>query len=209
MLHQKYPLETLNLIPRADWRPYPTLADRAAWEGLPASVREAYLAQGEVLQKEEWPTLLAARYMDFARDGNRSRYEEPCFRRRSMLAGLVVAECMEGRGRFLDDLVNGIWLICEVSSWCVPAHIRVQRAGIGLPDTREPIVDLFAAETSAMLAWADYLLGDRLDGVSPLVRPRIAREIQARILAPYWERDDFGWMGFGGQRVNNWNPWIN
>jgi hypothetical protein len=22
------------------------------------------------------------------------------------------------------------------------------------------------------------------------------------------ERDDFGWMGFRGERVNNWNPWI-
>lgn len=209
MLHQKYPIDAFTLIPRTSWHPYPTLVDRAAWEGLPATVRAAYLAQGEVLQEEAWPTLLAARYLDFSRDGNRSRYEEPYFRRRSMLAGLTIAECVENRGRFLDDIVGGIWLICEESSWCVPAHIRAQRAGVGLPDTSEPVIDLFAAETSAMLAWIDYLLGVRLDDVSPQVRPRIAREIHARILTPYLQRDDWNWMGFDGSRVNNWNPWIN
>jgi hypothetical protein len=126
-----------------------------------------------------------------------------------MLGSLVLAECTENQGRFLDEIANGIWLICEESSWCVPAHIGVQRAGSGLPDTSEPIVDLFAAETSALLAWVDYLLGARLDAVSPLIRPRVQREIDARILTPCLERDDFWWMGFMPRRVNNWNPWIN
>ena len=35
------------------------------------------------------------------------------------------------------------------------------------------------------------------------------REIDARILTPCLERDDFWWMGFNPRRVNNWNPWIN
>jgi hypothetical protein len=69
-------------------------------------------------------------------------------------------------------------------------------------------VDLFAAETSTLLAWTVYLLGRKLDTVSPLIVPRIEVEIDRRILTPLLERDDFGWMGFGGQRVNNWNPWI-
>jgi hypothetical protein len=209
MLHQKYPSATLNLIPRSEWHPYPTIHEREAWQALPATVREAHLAFGEDALKEDWPLLLAVRYLDFARDGNRSRYQDPYFRRRGMLADLVIAECLEGEGRFLDAIVDGIWLICEESSWCVPAHIRAQQAGVGLPDTTEPIVDLFAAETSAQMAWIDYLLGDRLDAVSPLVRPRLQREVETRILAPLLARDDLSWMGFDGHRVNNWNPWIN
>ncbi|MBN1582247.1 MAG: heparinase, partial [Anaerolineae bacterium] len=209
MLSHNYPFDKLNLVARSDWHPFPTIVNREGWDGLPESVRAAYLTQGKALQGEEWPLLLAVRYLDFARDGNRTRFATPRSQRRTMLAGLVVAECMENEGRFLDEIVNGIWLICEESSWCVPAHVRVQKAGIGLPDTTEPVVDLFAAETSALLAWVHYLLGDKLDLVSPLVRPRIRREIEARILAPYLERDDFGWMGFIGSRVNNWNPWIN
>ncbi len=91
----------------------------------------------------------------------------------------------------------------------VPAHIRVQQAGNTLPDKYEPTVDLFAAETGAMLAWTYYLLGAALDTVSPVVRPRMAREIAERILDVNRHRSDFPWQGnLGGHRVNNWNPWI-
>jgi hypothetical protein len=34
-------------------------------------------------------------------------------------------------------------------------------------------------------------------------------EIDRRVLTPCLQRDDFGWMGFAGGRVNNWNPWCN
>ena len=188
MLHQKYPSEKVAelLIPREAWHPFPTVPEREPWEALPESVRDGYVADGEEAQGREWPVLLAERYLDFARDGNRSRYEGVYFARRGMLGSLVIAECMEGKGRFLDAIANGIWLICEESSWCVPAHINAQKVGSGLPDTTEPIVDLFAAETSALLSWTDYLLGDKLDSVSPLIRPRVLREIKARILNPCW-----------------------
>jgi hypothetical protein len=197
------------LLPREAWHPYPTIEDRAAWEALPVSVRQALLAGGERALEKEWPHTPAVRYLDYARDGNRSRYEAAYFERRGMLASLALAECVEGQGRYLDEIANGAWLICEASSWCVPAHVDVQRAGTGLPDTTEPIVDLFAAETSALLAWVAYLLDARLDAVSPLIRPRVRREIDARVLTPCLERDDFWWMGFTSREVNNWNPWIN
>ena len=32
--------------------------------------------------------------------------------------------------------------------------------------------------------------------------------LDRRIKAPYESRYDFGWMGYRGKRVNNWNPWI-
>jgi hypothetical protein len=83
----------------------------------------------------------------------------------------------------------------------------------GLPDTSEPIVALFSAETANSLAWTVYLLKEQLDTVSPQVCKRTEREIDLRILTPYLERDNFGWMAFharsDGRRPNNWNPWIN
>lgn len=215
MLSEKYPAEALVrlLVPRDQWQPYPTISDRAAWASLPDAMRAAYIKRGEEHLHFEWPALPADLFLQYARNGNRSNYQKPHFARRAALAHLVVAECMEDSGQFLDDIVNGIWAICEESYWGVPAHIGVQQVGNGLPDTAERTVDLFAAETSALLAWTHYLLGDRLDTVSPLVRPRIEREIDERILMPCEERDDFWWMGFdtsarGGRRVNNWNPWI-
>jgi hypothetical protein len=87
--------------------------------------------------------------------------------------------------------------------------VGAQKAGSGLPDPAEPVVDLFAAETGESLAWTYYLLGEQLDKVSPMIRKRIRLEMDRRILTPCLTRDDFGWMGFAGGRVNNWNPWCN
>ena len=79
---------------------------------------------------------------------------------------LVLAECVEGKGRFLDAAADALWAICEESSWCLPAHVSRQQAGVGLPDVEEPTVDLFAGETGVSVAWTLYLLGPELQRVS-------------------------------------------
>ncbi|HEY9078125.1 MAG TPA: heparinase II/III family protein [Anaerolineaceae bacterium] len=210
-LSRLYPPEKLeSLIPAyGEWHPYPKAGERTAWEGFPAAFRKAHIEKGVQMMAKPMPHLPADLYLQFARNGNRNNYEKPYFERREILAMMTLAECMEGKGRFLDAITNAIWLICEESSWCLPAHINAQKAGSGLPDVTEPVVDLFAAETSAELAWVYYLLGEQLDTVSPLVCPRIEYEIQTRILSPNLKRNDFWWMGFNGRRVNNWNPWVN
>lgn len=213
MLSERYPQEVLSeqLPEPGIWHPFPTLQERGPWEALPSEVQDAYLARGTELLGHEWPALPATLFLEYARHGNRSRYQNVRYARRHNLRDLVLAECVEGEGRFLDDIVNGVWTTCEESYWGVPAHLSLQEAGSGLPDVEEPTVDLFAAETVALLAWIYYLLGDTLDEVSPLVLPRIRYEATRRVLDPCLERDDFWWMAFrpGLHSVNNWNPWIN
>jgi hypothetical protein len=203
-------IDLAHVLATADaFRPYPTIADRAAWAGLPEAQRKAFVAEAERQLATEWAILPATRFLDYVRDGNRGRYEALLFSRRGKLALLVLGELFEGQGRFTDAIADGLWLICEESYWGVPAHVNAQKRGSGLPDVTEPTVDLFAAETGALLAWADYLVGDRLDAVHPLVRERVRLEVDRRILTPNLERDDFWWMGFSPREVNNWNPWIN
>jgi hypothetical protein len=210
MLSQRYPPESLRLVSQEDWKPYPQAAQRDAWDGLPTSVRKALLQAGELALEHEWKPLLATRFLEFARIGDRANYERENCERRNLLIALTLAECADGNGRFLDQTVNGIWLICEETYWGLPAHLGMQRSGPGLPDAAEPTVDLFAAETAAALAYIQYLLADKLDVVSSLIRQRIAAEIKRRILDPSFQRDDFGWMSFhGDKRPNNWNPWVN
>ncbi len=197
------------LVTAEAFRPYPTVADRAAWGRVPEAQRRAFVAEAERQLATDWAILPATRFLDYVRDGNRGRYETLFFSRRGKLADLVLGEVLEGRGRFTDAIADGLWLICEESYWGVPAHVGAQKRGSGLPDVTEPTVDLFAAETGALLAWTDYLLGERLDAVHPQVRERVRLEVDRRILTPNLERDDFWWMGFSPREVNNWNPWIN
>lgn len=98
------------LLAAKEWKPLPRYADRAAWEGLPAEVRGHIVEEAAALQKEPWASLPASVYLDFARNGNRSRYERIRFARGGKVNLLGVAECIEGRGRFLDSVVEGVWM---------------------------------------------------------------------------------------------------
>ena len=200
-----------KLVAANEWHPYPRCSERGPWEAIPADIRAAFVAKAEADHKAGWAELPATMFLNFKRNGDQSIYENASFGRRGQLGRLVLAECMEGKGRFLDDITNGIWAICEESFWGDSAHMYMQRAGVGLPDVTEPIVDLFAAVTVENLAWARYLLGEQLDQVSPLIGKRIVVEAERRVLGPARERNDFWWMGLdgSGRKLNNWNPWIN
>ncbi|NLP11151.1 heparinase, partial [bacterium] len=166
------------LVKAGDYHPFPTWGEREAWQAIPDSIRRLHLQAAEPLIGYNWPALPATLFLEFKREGNRSRYEQNHFDRRTRLGQLLLAECLEGKGRFLDDICNGVWAICEESFWGVPAHMSAQKAGVGLPDVSEPIVDLFAAETASLMAWTHYLLGAELDSISPLLRPRMEKEIR-------------------------------
>jgi len=214
-LSKLYPKQNLQdiLIPRTEWRPFARAKDRPDWAAISGPIRGRFITLGQEFLGKDIPNLPASLYLEYRRIGNRSNYQDVWFERREMLHCLVLAECMEGKGRFLDAIANVVWAICEESSWTFPAHIRAQRGGSGLPDVTEPIVALFSAETASSLAWTVYLLREQLDTVSPQICKRAEHEIDQRILTPYLDRNDFGWMAFrarsDGRRPNNWNPWIN
>ncbi len=212
MLSRSYPDTELQrlLVAPSDFHPFPRWSERSAWDGLPAPLRQFLISRGEKYLNYQWPALPATLFLEFARTGNRENFQRQGFARRDALCHLVLAECAEGQRRFLDDIVNGIWAICEESYWGVPAHVGMQKQGVGLPDINEPTVDLFVSETGALLAWTSYLLGEELDRISPLINQRILTELDRRLLTPCWEREDFWWMGFiPFITINNWNPWVN
>lgn len=203
-----------NYEQKTDFCPFPAYKDREKWDNVSTEIKEHYLTAARALVGREWPSLPATYYMDYARNGNRSRYEALCFARRKDIFTLVVAECIGGQGEFIDDIINGVWLICEESTWVVPAHNNHGNKwgkSNELVNIEEPIyIDLFAAETGSMVTWLYYFLGDAIGERSPLAKRRIELEMDRRIIQPYLEHDDFGYMGLDHtDPVNNWNPWIN
>ena len=203
MLAERYPASFLEgaLLPREQWQPFPPASDRAAWERLQAHPlnqrRRAYVvAQAEAHGTQPWPALPATLFLDFALTGNRVRFEQPYFARRTRLGFLVLAECFEGKGRWRDAIVDGLWYIQDESTWCLPAHT----GGDALPRPGQSYVDLFACETAAVLGECLYLLGDAL---SDPVTERLRHEVLARVVVPVETREDINW--FDG--YNNWTPW--
>lgn len=174
----------------------------------PSPLYSGIIKNGEAALAEGFPYISASMYMRFVRDGNRSDYENDCFKKRHMLNSLVIAECLEKKGRFIDKIVDGIFSVCEESSWCIPAHntyVRDTPAHI-LPDVSRPVIDLFACETGALMSMIVYLLEDRLNEISPLICNRIRIELEKRIITPYMTAH-FWWMGNGDEPMCNWTPW--
>ena len=187
---------------------YPPASDRKAWERVPESYRMELIREGERWLGYGYPPIYASDYMEFCRTGNRSRFEEKQFQRRTVLNALVMAECAEYEGRFLDDIINGIVLICEEAAWQLPAHNTYVRDAPQhiLPDVTRPVIDLFAAETGAVVGMAEYLLRDALKAVSPVISKMVDHSLEIRVFGPYL-KEHFWWMGDGKSSMNNWTSW--
>ncbi len=190
------------------YAPAPPATDRAFWDGLPQATRAALIADAEKVASSDWATLPARHYRAFAATGDRAAYEIGYFTRRGRLTVLALGEAAENKGRFIDALIDGLMLIVEESGWQLPAHNSQVRDGKfdPLPDPAHPVIDLFAAETGALLSLVVYLLRGALDAATPMVVERIKREISTRITRPYLGRN-FWWMSAEGETTNNWTVW--
>lgn len=192
----------------SSFQPFPTILDRKAWNSLDSCLQEALISEGEKYLGYTYPALPATLFLNFTRTGNRTLYEASYFEKRNALNALVLAECVQNEGRFLDDILNGIWSLCEESAWHLPAHNSYIRdtPNLPLPDTTRPIIELFACETGAQLAMIYYLLKDILEDISPFISTRIESELSRRILTPYL-KEHFWWMGNGNEPMCNWTIW--
>jgi hypothetical protein len=176
---------------------------------LPDSVKNEFIHDADADLNYEWPTLTASLYLDYKFTGNRSDFQDVQNERRKVLNQLVIGELISGNKKYLPQIVNGLLTTLEESTWVLPAHIVLQKAGSGLPDPNEEIIDLGDAITAPMIAVTQYMLYDELEKYAPIINKRIDAELHKRIVAPYLQRNDLWWMGFKGQAVNNWNAWCN
>ena len=103
------------------FRPFPKASMQTSYETLPESLKEKLIQAGEEKLNYSFPVIRATDYMRFKRDGDRAAFEALYFAKRNALNDLIQAECVEHQGRFLDDILNGIYSICEETAWQLPA----------------------------------------------------------------------------------------
>lgn len=160
--------------------------------------RQSYVEYGESYLSLPWQALSRQSFARFKTDGNRVEYEGQVFERRHHLAALAMAEIVEGKGRFLQQIVVGIDSMLQEPWWGIPAHYDA-----AAPQYGKQTVDLFNAESAALLAWTCSRLERPLTKIRPTLPAKVSKEIHHRMLEPalgssYW------WKSAG----MNWNPWI-
>ncbi len=205
-----HPLE--NDLPEAPISLFPAAGDRA-WQKIIPEHAQEIRTMAAFYASQPYPMRRATDFLAFVRAGSRKADEDPYFFRRRKLCAHTLACCLDSQAD-LDPVIDGIWCICEESSWVISAHNINPIPGAPapwerpLPDVDEPYIDLFSAQTGMILSLVRQLLGEKLDAVSPLIGRRIEKEIRRRLLSPYALSNDFWWMGVRRQDLNNWTPWI-
>ena len=189
--------------------PAPDVTDRGFWasRGVAGALAPT-LAVADADRGTPWPQTLASQYARFFRDGDRTVYEGHVAARHARLTRATLAALLDPRADRIDEVVDGVLLLCEQSTWCWAAHDDTfDRFGRVTPTVTEPYLDLGAGEVAAQLAWIDHLLGPALDERAPGVRWRLRSETQTRVLRPFTDRRDWWWLGVD-HPIMNWSPWI-
>jgi len=177
---------------------------------------KAILSLADEALNKEIPQLYASKFRRFFTDGNRTEFEKSYFGRRDMLQFLLFGELVAKNGKYLEKLIDVLWLILEETTWILPAHNGYEKSrghsndSIGNEYTGDAeYLDLFSAETGAYVAAVYYFLKDEISKVAPIINERILYELKRRILHPYLHHRDFHWMALNGvNHASNWTTWI-
>lgn len=167
------------------------IGDRKAWRKAADGSADRILEIAERLLASPLPESPDGLYLEFSKTGNRTTWQDVAHQRRGRLRWLLLAECVENRGRFLPALEALIRALCDEPTWVMPAHDGSLANFRG----RTVDIDLASADVGWQLATACHLLGA---GLSAEVRALIRDRVAVRVLAP------FRAMAAGRRRANWW-----
>ena len=193
------------------WVPFPEYSDRSGWDKYMGSLKETFIKKGEEYLNYEWKRVKATDYLDFERTGTIETMGQPFDSNNRAMIYLLMAELAEGKGRFIDQLINGTFHICEMTSWTWSAHTLLQPSKRALPTYDWPVFDLTDGDLGNIMSWTHYFMHKEFDKVDPEIARRLRHEIQFKVMDPYLNDNSLWWMGRlnKNSKQNNWNPWCN
>lgn len=201
-----------SLILHQKWIPYPDYEDRGKWTKLLGEKSKLIVDAGEKLLDYKFQVIPAMAYIEYGVSGNRQVMEKPYEENILAITQLFCAELAEGKGRFVPQIINGVWNACEMTSWGLSAHLAGVDRRNPLPRPDYEIIELAQSDFCSLLAWVYYYLKPEFDKVDTLIASRLRNELQRRMLDSYMKNSNFWWQAFNATpatMVNNWNPWCN
>lgn len=197
------------------WFTYPDYADRDGWSTFFAGAEADVVAAGEHYLGFRWNSIPASAYLAYDRSGDRAPMELRMKENRIALNALLLAELAEGKGRFLPDLIDGVWQFCQYPGWVLSAHQFRQPSRKALPNPGYRFIDLNSGAVGVQMAVTWHFFHPVFDSIDPSISVAIEDAVEKNILDPYLDpekQESNWWFGFNlkkGMVVNNWNPWCN
>lgn len=188
------------MLPAQPMGPGPSITDRVAWDKLAALPDfQRVITQAADLAAQPIPDQPDDLFLEYSRTGNRTHWQDVAGKRRGRLVTLVLAECLENKGRFLPAISQIVDALCAEKTWVMPAH----DGSLANFHGKTIDIDLGSSALGWNMALTDALLGDRL---TPATRQTLRDNVRRRILEPYQamirgKRPVNWWMTTN----NNWN----
>lgn len=199
------------LVPDQKWVPFPAYGDRAGWDKLMGSWKETFIERGDKALGFTWQVVTADDYLTHNRGQSQGQAHAHLGADIMSIVDLFFAELATGEGKYVNQLMNGVFYLCEVTTWVLSHHLYLQKDGRYFPESYDNAIDLVAGDVGAILAWVYYYFHDEFDKIEPEISRRLYEELDKRIMTPYLNETHFGWKGDnyvpGRDHLNNWTPW--
>jgi hypothetical protein len=173
--------------------------------GVPCSNRAAWTAKATALQSSitdaeqalttPLPPFDPEGYLAFTKTGDRQPMERNLHARSGQLVPLVLAECVEYKGRFLPRIAEVLDSLVAQPSWTLSAH---DAKLVNFNGTRY-YVDLNAADMGDTFAETLYLLGNKIPADT---RKRVAEGMEKHVFGPM--RQSYLQGGDPADHSGNW-----
>ena len=174
------------------------MSERETWSGLSQlqSFQEV-VSTVVATAKEPLPELTEAIFLHYLQTGKQTAYAEFEGTARPGFAKLVLAECIDNQGLFLDRIHHSIDALCAEPTWVHSFHDPLLNNWQG--KTTE--IDLRVASISWSLSTACHFLGDRLQAET---RSRVRQELEQRTFAPFLSMLDGSLVMFNQKQPFSW-----
>ncbi len=192
-----------SYIPEEAFQPAPSIRDREYWNKIAKSTSgKNYVEEAiSLLDRKPEVPITDDIYRRANKEGNRGIYKPRYYRTMDRLEHFILGECIENKGRFLEQIAAHSKAIMDMKSWLHPNHDDKENSVL---EGKRVAIDLGARKFGLVLALADVLLGDVLPGE---VRTQITTQLRWRIVESYFKsckgEDTIGnrWI----RSRSNWN----
>ena len=147
-----------------------------------AAAKVALLNKADGMLENEPPRIRFSKIHLYVTTGDRATFENDFFHYFDRVRTMYLAYLITEEEKYLTELGDTIWNICNFESWTLPAHISE-----GAPiHRRRNFIALFSAAAGATLSEILYFVGDKLP---ELVTRRAKAEIQYRTIDSFANND--------------------
>ncbi len=147
-----------------------------------ATAKAALLKKADDMLLNDPPRIRFSKIHLYVTTGDRGTFENDYFSYFERVRTFYLAYLITEEEKYLTELADTIWNICNFESWTLPAHIS-ENAPI---ERRRNFIALFSASAGGTLSEILYFVGDKLP---ELVTRRAKAEIQYRIIDSFANHD--------------------